>query len=51
MACKLSWAYNNTGSVKYNNLLSVLSQAVKVFVQQRVEFKRLHAYGIGAEQL
>ena len=43
---------DNTGSVKYNNLLSVLrAEAVKTYLYNRgVEFKRLHAYGMGAEQ-
>ena len=43
---------DNTGSIRYNNLLSVLrAEAVKTYLYNRgVEFKRLHAYGMGAEQ-
>ena len=53
-----SWHVNsvghtdNTGSVRYNKLLSVLrAEAVKTYLYNRgIDFKRIHAFGMGSDQ-
>ena len=43
---------DNTGSARYNKLLSVLrAEAVKTYLYNRgIDFKRIHAFGMGSDQ-